>query len=95
MLADGRIVRADASQNPDLFWALRGAGANFGIVTSLELDAYPVGNVGALSCSWTPATPPGCSNAGEPVSRPRRANSTSLPVRPPAAAARGRAGLTV
>jgi alkanesulfonate monooxygenase SsuD/methylene tetrahydromethanopterin reductase-like flavin-dependent oxidoreductase (luciferase family)/FAD/FMN-containing dehydrogenase len=45
VLADGRIVRADAAQNPDLFWALRGAGANFGIVTAFELDAYPVGNV--------------------------------------------------
>src|SRR5580658_106390 len=45
VLADGRIVRADASQNPDLFWALRGAGGNFGIVTAFELDAYPVSGV--------------------------------------------------
>jgi FAD/FMN-containing dehydrogenase len=45
VLADGRIVRADASENPDLLWALRGAGGNFGIVTAFELDAYPVGNV--------------------------------------------------
>jgi alkanesulfonate monooxygenase SsuD/methylene tetrahydromethanopterin reductase-like flavin-dependent oxidoreductase (luciferase family) len=45
VLADGRIVRADASENPDLFWALRGAGGNFGIVTAFELEAYPVGNV--------------------------------------------------
>jgi FAD/FMN-containing dehydrogenase len=45
VLADGRIVRADASQHPDLLWALRGAGGNFGIVTAFELDAYPVGNV--------------------------------------------------
>jgi alkanesulfonate monooxygenase SsuD/methylene tetrahydromethanopterin reductase-like flavin-dependent oxidoreductase (luciferase family) len=45
VLADGRIVRADASQNPGLFWALRGAGGNFGIVTAFELDAYPVGDV--------------------------------------------------
>ena len=44
-LADGRIVRADAGQNPDLFWALRGAGGNFGIVTALELDAYQVSDV--------------------------------------------------
>jgi alkanesulfonate monooxygenase SsuD/methylene tetrahydromethanopterin reductase-like flavin-dependent oxidoreductase (luciferase family) len=42
VLADGRIVRADAAENPDLFWALRGAGANFGIVTEFELAAYPV-----------------------------------------------------
>lgn len=41
VLADGTIVRAE----PDLLWALRGAGGNFGIVTEFELDAYPVGNV--------------------------------------------------
>jgi FAD/FMN-containing dehydrogenase len=45
VLADGRIVRTDASQNPDLFWALRGAGGNFGIVTAFELDAYRVSDV--------------------------------------------------
>jgi hypothetical protein len=45
VLADGRFVRADREQNPDLFWALRGAGGNFGIVTAFELDAYPVGDV--------------------------------------------------
>jgi alkanesulfonate monooxygenase SsuD/methylene tetrahydromethanopterin reductase-like flavin-dependent oxidoreductase (luciferase family) len=45
VLADGRIVRADATENPDLLWALRGAGGNFGIVTAFELDAYPVSNV--------------------------------------------------
>jgi FAD/FMN-containing dehydrogenase len=45
VLADGTFVRADSGQHPDLFWALRGAGGNFGIVTALELDAYPVGDV--------------------------------------------------
>ena len=45
VLADGRQVRADRDHHPDLFWALRGAGGNFGIVTALELDAYPVGDV--------------------------------------------------
>ncbi|HEY8584151.1 MAG TPA: FAD-binding oxidoreductase, partial [Capillimicrobium sp.] len=45
VLADGTLVRADAEHRPDLFWALRGAGGNFGIVTSLELEAYPVGDV--------------------------------------------------
>lgn len=45
VLADGRIVRTDAEHEPDLFWALRGAGANFGIVTAFELEAYDVGNV--------------------------------------------------
>jgi alkanesulfonate monooxygenase SsuD/methylene tetrahydromethanopterin reductase-like flavin-dependent oxidoreductase (luciferase family) len=45
VLADGRVVRADAEQNPDLLWAVRGAGGNFGIVTALELDAYALGDV--------------------------------------------------
>lgn len=45
VLADGTFVRADAGRHPDLFWALRGAGGNFGIVTALELEAYPVGDV--------------------------------------------------
>jgi FAD/FMN-containing dehydrogenase len=41
VLADGTAVRADA----DLLWAVRGAGANFGIVTALELEARPLGDV--------------------------------------------------
>ena len=45
VLADGRQVRADADTNPDLLWAIRGAGGNFGIVTAFELDAYPVGEI--------------------------------------------------
>jgi FAD/FMN-containing dehydrogenase len=45
VLADSRIVRADATGNPDLYWAVRGAGANFGIVTAFELAAYPLGDV--------------------------------------------------
>jgi alkanesulfonate monooxygenase SsuD/methylene tetrahydromethanopterin reductase-like flavin-dependent oxidoreductase (luciferase family) len=45
VLADGRIVRADATENPDLYWALRGAGGNFGIVTAFDLAAYPLGDV--------------------------------------------------
>lgn len=39
--AEGRVVRASANEEPDLFWGLRGAGANFGVVTSLELGLHP------------------------------------------------------
>lgn len=42
---DGRLLRAAANENADLFWALRGAGANFGIVTSLEYRLHPIGPV--------------------------------------------------
>ena len=41
--ADGRLRRASATDNEDLFWAVRGAGSNFGVVTSFEFRAHPVG----------------------------------------------------
>jgi FAD/FMN-containing dehydrogenase len=41
--ADGRQLHADAEQNSDLFWALRGGGGNFGVVTSMEFALHPVG----------------------------------------------------
>ncbi|WP_213813802.1 LLM class flavin-dependent oxidoreductase [Glaciihabitans sp. dw_435] len=46
VLADGSFVHADAEQNTDLFWAVRGAGANFGIVTSFEFEVDDIGDVG-------------------------------------------------
>jgi hypothetical protein len=39
--AEGKLVTAAADENPDLFWALRGGGGNFGVVTSLEFRLYP------------------------------------------------------
>lgn len=40
---DGRLRRIDAGSDPDLFWAIRGGGGNFGVVTSFELALHPVG----------------------------------------------------
>ncbi|MCQ1952091.1 LLM class flavin-dependent oxidoreductase [Arthrobacter sp. zg-Y238] len=40
--ADGELVHASAEENSDLFWAVRGAGANFGVVVSFEFEAHPV-----------------------------------------------------
>ena len=46
VLADGTIVDASEHESPDLFWAIRGAGANMGIVTSFEFEVDPIGEVG-------------------------------------------------
>ena len=52
VLADGRFVTASAKENPDLFWALRGGGGNFGVVTSFLFRGCPVDQVFAGPMLW-------------------------------------------
>jgi FAD/FMN-containing dehydrogenase len=68
VLPDGRQVRASAEENPDLFWALRGGGGNFGVVTAFEFRlhelgpevfglnvAYPVEDANRVLTAWREA----------------------------------------
>lgn len=50
--ADGEVVHADAVDRPDLFWALRGGGGSFGVVTMLEIALLPVADVVAGMMLW-------------------------------------------
>jgi FAD/FMN-containing dehydrogenase len=52
VLADGSLVRASADVRPDLFWALRGGGGNFGVVTSFRFRLHEVGTLVAGPTFW-------------------------------------------
>lgn len=52
VLPDGRAVRVDADHEPDLFWALKGGGGNFGIVTALEFELLPYPEAYAGMLLW-------------------------------------------
>src|SRR5919201_945517 len=54
--ADGRLVRASANEEPELFWGLRGAGANFGVTTALEFELQPFSGVLYRSARVHPAS---------------------------------------
>ena len=52
VLADGSLVRADENNNEDLYWAIRGGGGNFGVVTSLTMKLSPASMVAAGPILW-------------------------------------------
>jgi FAD/FMN-containing dehydrogenase len=52
VLADGSFVTVSADKNSDLFWAIRGGGGNFGVVTSFKFQAHPVKNVYGGPTLW-------------------------------------------
>jgi FAD/FMN-containing dehydrogenase len=52
--ADGKLKVASADEHPDLFWAVRGAGSNFGVVTSFEFQLHPVGPMVMLCAALYP-----------------------------------------
>jgi FAD/FMN-containing dehydrogenase len=52
VIGDGTQVRASADKNPALFWALRGGGGNFGVVTALEFRTYPIDTAYAGVLMW-------------------------------------------
>ena len=78
VLADGSFVTASESQHPDLFWAIRGGGGNFGVVTSFLFQAHPVRMVYAGPIFWDAASTRRRSCAPIATScRPRRRTSAS------------------
>ena len=52
VLADGETVRTNPGEHPDLFWAIRGGGGNFGVVTAFEFQLHPVSTVVAGPTFW-------------------------------------------
>ena len=55
VVADGRVLRASVEENEDLFWAIRGGGGNFGVVTEFEFALHEVGPLAQLGLFFWPA----------------------------------------
>jgi FAD/FMN-containing dehydrogenase len=70
VLADGDLVRASAHEHHDLFWAIRGGGGNFGIVTAFEFAAHRTTDVFTASSRFRRRKRPACSRDGRTTSAP-------------------------
>jgi FAD/FMN-containing dehydrogenase len=57
VLADGRLVHCNDRENPDLFWAIRGGGGNFGVIISMRVRLHPIGRIlaGVILFPWSQA----------------------------------------
>jgi FAD/FMN-containing dehydrogenase len=80
VLPSGRIVTASAQQEPELFWAIRGGGGNFGVVTTFTFQAHPLDGVLFGTITLDPAVLPQTLKAWRDVMRaaPRDLNVTYL-----------------
>ena len=78
--ADGRVLEVDAERHPDLFWAIRGGGGNFGVVTRFDYRLHPVDVVtgGMLALPATPKTVAGVVAAAEAASEELSLIATAL-----------------
>ena len=83
--ADGERVHADAARHGDLFWAVRGGGGNFGVVTSFEFVAQPVGTVHFGAIAYRPSDLARLITGWRDLTRTGDENlTTSLSLLPPA-----------